>query len=231
MRALVPVAAGDDKACVRALLGSLVRLALPPRCPGCGATVEADHRFCADCWRALVFLEADAVEDGTEPPVHAAVGYGPIARRVALALKYGGRSGHAVTCARAMVRVVPPGLDLLVPVPLHRRRIWTRGYNQAWLIARALAREANLPVAHALTRSRPTPVLRGMGPSARARAVAGAFVAEEGAVRGRSVGLVDDIYTTGATARACADALAAAGAADVVVICWARVMREDEALD
>lgn len=202
---------------MRALLGSVIRLALPPRCPGCGATVDADGRFCADCWRALEFLGDDEAE------VHAAVAYGPIARRVALALKYGGRSGHAVTCAKAMARVLPPGLDLLVPVPLHRRRLWTRGYNQAWLIARALGREAGLPAAHALERRRATPVLRGMGPVQRARAVAGAFAAT-GDVAGKAVGLVDDIYTTGATARACAAALRQAGAARVEVICWARVV-------
>ena len=200
-----------------ALLDPLVRFALPPRCPGCGETVEADGRFCAPCWISLDFLEAEAAA-----PVHAAVAYGPVARRVALALKYGGRSGHAVTCARAMARVVPAGLDLLVPVPLHRRRLWTRGYNQAWLIARALGREAGLPVAHALERRRATPVLRGMGPVQRARAVAGAF-AVTGDVAGRSVGLVDDVHTTGATARACAAALTAAGAARVEAICWARV--------
>lgn len=206
-----------------ALFDPVIRLALPPRCPGCGETVEADGRFCAGCWRALDFLDGNE-GGGADPPVHAAVAYGPIARRVALALKYGGRSGHAATCARMMARVLPPGLDLLVPVPLHRRRLWTRGYNQAWLIARALGREAGLPVAHALERRRATPVLRGMGPQARARAVAGAFTLAAGAeVRGRSVGLVDDIYTTGATARACTRALEAAGATRVVAVCWARV--------
>lgn len=222
MRRLVPGRARRDKAGVLAALDTLIRLALPPRCPGCSAVVEADARFCVRCWRALTFLEANQ-----EAPVHAAVAYGAVARRLALQLKYGGRSGHAVTAAKAMARVVPAGLDLLVPVPLHRQRIWTRGYNQAWLIARALGRETGLPVAHALERRRPTPVLRGMGPEARARAVAGAF-ATIGDVAGRAVGLVDDVFTTGATARACAEALREAGAARVAVICWARVLEPGE---
>lgn len=222
----MPGADGRDKAGVLAPFDALIRLALPPRCPGCSAVVEADARFCAACWQALTFLQA-----GGEAPVHAAVAYGAVARRLALQLKYGGRSGHAVTAAKAMARVVPPGLDLLAPVPLHRRRIWTRGYNQAWLIARALARETGLPVVHAVERRRPTPVLRGMGPEARARAVAGAF-AVTGDVAGRAVGLVDDVFTTGATARACADALERAGATRVAVICWARVLEPGEdALD
>lgn len=222
MRRLVPGAGGRDKAGVRAPLEALIRLALPPRCPGCSAVVEADARFCAACWRALVFLDA-----GDEAPVHAAVAYGPVARRLALQLKYGGRSGHAVTAAKAMARVVPTGLNLLVPVPLHRRRMWTRGYNQAWLIARALGRETGLPVAHLLERRRATPVLRGMGPEARARAVTGAF-AVTGDVAGKAVGLIDDVFTTGATARACAEALREAGAARVAVICWARVLEPGE---
>jgi ComF family protein len=236
-------------------LKGIVDLALPPRCPGCGAVTAADHRFCPRCWAQLHFLGppwcaachlpfdhdrgADARCDActARPPAHdgirAAVAYGPVARTVALKLKYGGRLACAETMARAMARLMPDGTELLVPVPLHRWRIWSRGYNQAALIARALARPAGLPVAaDLLRRTRRTPVLRGMGPAARREAVAGAFVLAPGGAAllgGRRVVLVDDVHTSGATAQACVGVLKAAGAAEVILLCWARVLAPEAA--
>jgi ComF family protein len=237
---------------VQALIGSLVALALPPRCPGCGAIVEADHRFCAPCWQSLRFLGepccaacrlpfeqdhgpgalCERCEDGrpAHDGVHAAVAYGEVARTVALKLKYGRRIGVAETMARAVTPRMPEGCALLVPVPLHRRRLWSRGYNQAALVAQAIGRARGIPVAlDLLQRRRATPVLKGMGPAARARAVKDAFAVREGAapiLTGQSIALVDDVYTSGATASACARVLKQAGAARVVVLCWARVTED-----
>lgn len=225
-------------------------LALPPRCPGCGAVVPEDHRFCAACWGALRFLgppwcaacnlpfahdRGDAALCANchrTPPRHAgiraAVAYGDVARKVALGLKYGGRTAYAETVARQMARWVPPATDLLVPVPLHRRRLWSRGFNQAALIAAALARTTAVPSdPMVLQRVRATPVLRGMGAPARARAVAGAFrVAPAGGerLRGKALVLVDDVHTSGATSDACTSVLRRAGAASVTILCWARVL-------
>jgi ComF family protein len=238
---------------IAAWLHRIVSLALPPRCPGCGVSMAEDHRFCAACWRSLRFLgppwcatcslpfahdRGDGVRCAAclvEPPRHggvrAAVAYGAIARRLALRLKYGGRSGVAETMAVAMARLMPADAELLVPVPLHRWRLWSRGYNQAALIAAALARRSG--VRHdpfALQRTRRTPPLREMGPRRRAAAVLGAFRAgRPEAVRGRAVVLVDDVHTSGATADACTKALLRAGATSVVVLCWARVVDEDGA--
>ncbi|MFD1789055.1 ComF family protein [Sphingomonas floccifaciens] len=248
-----------DKRRVHAAIASLVSLALPPRCPGCSAVVEADHRFCAACWGALVFLgppwcagcalpfEHDRGPEAlcgrclAERPEHdgarAAVAYGPVARAVALRLKYGRRTAFAETAARLMHRVMPEDADLLVSVPLHRWRLWTRGYNQAALIADALGRMSGIPARHDLLhRTRATPSLRGLGGRARTKAVRGAFAFgpdRKSVLAGRSVVLVDDVFTTGATASACAKVLRRAGAARVTILCWARVIddTDDDASD
>lgn len=172
-----------------------------------------------------------------DPPPHdgvrAAVAYGDVAREVALKLKYSGRLACAQTMAHAMARLMPEA-DLLVPVPLHRWRIWSRGFNQAALIAAALARASGVPVdAELLRRVKATPVLRGLGPRGRTKAVAGAFGLARGAkerLAGKTVVLVDDVHTSGATAAACARTLKRSGADKVILLCWARVLGE-EALD
>nr|WP_299906861.1 ComF family protein [Sphingomonas bacterium] len=224
--------------------------ALPPRCPGCGAVTGEDHRFCATCWGELRFLAPPwcaachapfAFDRGpgalcgachqTLPRhagVRAAVAYGDIARTVALRLKYGGRTAFAETVARQMARLMPEGADLLIPVPLHRWRIWSRGFNQAALIARALTRVTRVPNdPMLLQRVRATPVLRGMGARGRAKAVAGAFRVQSSGrdrLRGKAVVLIDDVHTSGATSDACTRALLQAGAASVTILCWARVL-------
>jgi ComF family protein len=235
-------------------LRPILDFALPPRCPGCGAVTLAPHLFCLDCWSALGFLaepccarcalpfdygEGAAVLCGrclVEPPAYdrlrAAVTYGDISRSVALKLKYGGRPGIAETIARLMQRHLDASAaPLLAPVPLHRWRIWRRGYNQAALIAAALARRTGIEVRlDLIDRVKATPILRGMEPRERAEAVRGAFrVGRRADVRGRSIVLVDDVYTSGATANACARVLKRAGATRVEVLCWARVVKSEQA--
>ncbi|MEY4270754.1 MAG: hypothetical protein RLZZ58_1970, partial [Pseudomonadota bacterium] len=230
--------------------------ALPPRCPGCGTIVADDASFCLPCWQSLDFLDrpacaacsmplgtgaADGMMCGAclakTPPfagAPAAVAYGPVARTVALRLKYGRRLGHAPLMAKLMARKLPltggPPL-LLIPVPLHRWRIWSRGFNQAALIADALARVTGVDADPLLlTRRRHTPSMRGRGRKERAATVKGAFALAADAkpkLKGRHVVLIDDVHASGATLHACARALRGGGAAAVSALTWARVVPAD----
>jgi ComF family protein len=163
---------------------------------------------CAECYR--------------DPPpvarVHAALRHHGLARELVLALKYR-RGKHLVEpLADLIAPIAPHDIDVLVPVPLHTRRLRERGFNQSELLALALGRRSGRPVAsNALVRLRETPSQAGLSPDERARNVRGAFAAPE-RLPGRSVLLVDDVCTTGATLYACARALERGGAATVQAI-------------
>jgi ComF family protein len=223
--------------------------ALPPRCAGCGSIIGDVHGFCSDCWRQIDFLGAggcvtcgiplEATEAGqcgaclAEPPViartRAAVGYGDIARSLAIRLKYGRKVALARTMARYMAPLIDAGRDdlLLVPVPLHRWRLWGRGFNQSALIAKSLSN--SLSIDHdpfALRRKKSTPPLKAMSMTERRRAVVGAFaVPDPPRVAEKTVILIDDVLTTGATSEACARSLRRAGAERIELVTWARVIR------
>ena len=130
--------------------------------------------------------------------------------------------------ARYMAPLVSEEGDrLLVPVPLHRTRLWSRGFNRSALVARELSRRLRIATdSFVLRRIRRTPPLKGMSPVQRQKTVAGAFrVRDKAAIAGKTVILVDDVLTTGSTAESCARVLKRAGAARVELVSWARVVK------
>lgn len=230
-------------------MGQLVDFALPARCAGCGTIVDEVHSFCPDCWKQVEFLgdggcsvcglplEATDAElcgaCAARPPriqrTRSAVAYDDLSRGVVIRLKYGRKVALARTMARYMAPLVgSAGSDaILVPVPLHRGRLWQRGFNQSALVAAELARRTGLQSKPGiLKRVKRTPALKGMSLTQRRRTVAGAFRVDSSAeLAGRTIVLVDDVLTTGSTANACARALKRAGAGRVELVSWARVVR------
>ena len=229
----------------------MLAFALPARCAGCGTIVDEVHSFCADCWKQIEFLTGGCETCGVplqatdvercaaclaRPPrirrMRSAVAYDERSRAVALRLKYGRKVALAKTMARYMAPLIDreAGDSLLVPVPLHRSRLWRRGFNQAALVAAELSRRTGIASdALLLQRIKRTPTLKGLSLLQRRRTVAGAFSVEKAKnLKGIRVVLVDDVLTTGSTANACARALKQAGAARVDFVSWARVVRPQQ---
>ena len=162
----------------------------------------------------------------------AATLYNDVSRQIVLSLKHGRRIGHARTMG-AMIAARIQSLEgewLLVPVPLHRRRMWQRSFNQAALIANVIGQHTGLPVAtDALLRIRNSSALGGLGRKARRREVNQAIAANPRRVnelKGRNIILVDDVVTSGATSSECLRALKLSGARKVKIACFARVLEE-----
>ena len=149
-----------------------------------------------------------------------------------LAFKHGRRIAMAPMLARLIVARLPKldGEWLVVPVPLHRWRLWARGFNQAALLAHEVARLTGTHLlVDGLVRRKRTPKLGGLGRKARARALAGALAVNQrcaSRLNGARVILVDDVLTSGATSDACVRLLKRAGADKVIVACFARVLEE-----
>ena len=230
-----------------------LNIALPPLCAACREPVGGPGGLCAGCWGKLSFIARPYCErlgipfaydpgPGTlsmqaiaEPPAYhrarAAVRYDEIARTLVHAFKYGDRLDLAPTMGRWMAnagRELTAEADALVPVPLHWRRLWARRFNQSAALAKEISAVTGVPLAYAaLKRGRATAQQVGLTAAERAANVQGAFVVPSEAragVKGRRFILVDDVLTSGATTDACARALLRAGAANVDVLVFARVV-------
>jgi ComF family protein len=234
---------------------SALDLIFPPLCIACRAPVAEPGALCATCWQTIQFLDGPMcarcglpfeLDPGGDtlcgacqahPPAYdqarAVMRYDEHSRGPILALKHGDRLDLTPGFTRWLDRggrILLDQADIIVPVPLHRVRLWTRRYNQSAELARALGRLSGTPVGvSALTRSRPTPSQGAMrSAKARRRNMLGAFKVPPGhksAIAGRNILLIDDVLTTGATVDACARALKRAGAGKVFVLALARVVR------
>jgi ComF family protein len=186
---------------------------LAPRCAGCG---EPGTWFCVPCR-----VQCEPVAHEGRLAIRAAGAHAGPLRAAIQRLKYGGERGLAedlgMLVALELARDLARGLivDAVVPVPLHRSRAATRGYDQAFLLAQAVAAQTGLPLRPALHRIRGGRPQVDLDRVARAANIRGAFVAEAGSLRGLNVALVDDVATTGATLMDASAAARAAGARTV----------------
>lgn len=236
-------------------LQTAVQLIYPPRCLCCGGFVESDFGLCGECWRETPFINGLAC-DGCGTPLpgtsdqaehcddcltiarpwaqgRAALVYKGTARRMVLALKHGDRHDVIAPAARWMAHAVRPILTpdtLLVPIPLHLRRLVSRRYNQSVLLARGLAQSEGLDwIADALVRKTHTPKLDGKTRDQRFALLEGIIQPHPvrgAALRDRDVLIVDDVMTTGATFATATEACYAAGARRVSVAALARVAKD-----
>lgn len=199
-------------------LGLLAELVAPTRCAACEELVGPRVLFCVAC--GVSVLRAAPQPSGH----HAVFDYGGAVATAIVRMKYAGRSDLAVRFGDVMAGAasslgdgVDAGFDLVVPVPLHARRLVERGFDQAALLAAPIARRLSIPhVPRALVRVRETPPQASLDRAARSANVAAAFrCSSPRGIERRRVLLVDDVRTTGATLAACADALRGAGARDV----------------
>jgi ComF family protein len=238
---------------VRAMLGHGLDVALPPLCPACRELLHSPGAVCANCWSKLSFIAPPycerlgipfvydpgpgilSMEATANPPAYgrarAAVRYDEVARSLVHAFKYADRLDLAPMIGAWMREAGRPLLaeaDAIVPVPLHWRRLWTRRFNQSAVLAQVISAKSNIPVLlDALKRARSTPQQVGLTRSQRATNVQGAFTvspAGKSDILGKRLVLVDDVLTSGATIDHCARALLRAGARNVDVLVFARVV-------
>lgn len=229
-------------------------LVFPPHCPVCGIEVGGAGALCAACWDGIDFIEPPGCEAcglpfefdlgagalcgvcARRPPrferARAALVYNRHSRKLIIDFKHGDRTDRAPVYGRWLARAgreLIDDADIIAPVPLHPTRLFSRRYNQAALLAHALARECGKTVVpDLLIRRRRTPSQGRLGAAERRRNVRGAFEinrAWKTRLGDKRVLLIDDVMTTGATVGASAEALKLAGAGAVDVLTLARVVR------
>lgn len=230
-----------------------LNLLLPPRCLNCGEYAGGSHQLCGSCWKSLEFITTPfcdrcghpfIVDQSSmicgdclhTPPLffrgRSAFRYDSLIRELILKFKH----GDATYLAKPLgIWLASSGKELLlksdviIPVPLHRWRLFRRRYNQATLLARELSRYSHIPLlTNVLIRHKITESQHGKSRQVRQANVNNVFkIAPEklALVKKKSVLLVDDVWTTGSTLNACIKTLKRAGAKDVSVLTLARVVK------
>ncbi len=234
---------------------SALGLLYPPTCIACQAATGVPHTLCASCWSQVRFIERPycerlgtpfAVDLGQPLLSPAAIADPPVFQRARAVAEYEGTASLLVhrlkyndrlELARALgVMMARAGAELLgdaeviVPVPLHRWRLWWRRFNQAMALAKAISAESGVPCdPFLLARVRRTRRQVGLTKAQRQANLQGAFrvpVEAKARLMGKRVLLIDDVLTTGSTANAASRALLRGGAASVDVLAFARVVKE-----
>jgi ComF family protein len=259
-RWLTPGTTPVDSSVARKLPAALLSLVFPDDCRICGAGLDTASNipicrnclsapkpllaeyFCSQCQTPFL-NDAPLTDDGvcrlcalglnSFDRAYSFGEYTGTLRKAIHLLKYGGIQSLSRPLGKLLVSAVPrdDSFDVVVPLPLHWRRRWKRGFNQSELLARVVARRLGLPLSKTLKRSRPTGSQAGLTNAQRRKNVAGAFAAaRRSSVENKHVLLIDDVLTTGATVNAAAAALKRAGARRVTVLTLARVDRRQSAV-
>lgn len=230
---------------------------LPPRCLGTGEIVDSPGMVSSTFWSELQFIEAPFCKTCGIPfsfgtlgddmlcaaciesePVfdtsRSAVVYNESSRKLVLAFKYGDQLHAIHTFVPWMIRSgqqLIDAADIILPVPLHHKRLRERRFNQSALLAQEIAKRAGKPyIPHILLRTRHTLPQQGLNARDRRENVHGAFTVNSDyadLLKGKNILLIDDVFTSGATLNECARILKAAKAAQVNVLTIARVAREE----
>jgi predicted amidophosphoribosyltransferase len=222
------------------VLAHLLALLAPPLCAVCGAPLVVGEVLCGSCRRALPWLRAPRCPRCALPrpcgrrcpatgaafaAAWAAVAYDGAARELVAALKFARARPLAGVMGAQLAAGAPAAMRqdaVLVPVPGHPASVRRRGFDQAALLARELARRTGLPLAPVLRRRGPAVAQVGAGRATRL--APGRLVVVAAAPAPRVALLVDDVHTTGATLDACARALLEAGGSRVGAVTWARTL-------
>lgn len=231
---------------------SVMDFILPPLCLACDTRVDRLHTLCPACWGKTHFItppccvtcgmpfdvpvegDAECAHCIAHPPhfkhARASMMYDEASKPLILGFKHGDRTYMAQAMGQWMMQAgqdLWAGTDYLIPVPLHRWRLFERRYNQAALMAQAIAKLVNKSaLTDGLMRIRRTAPQGHMNRTERAKNVKGAFAihpSHQKILQGKSVTLIDDVLTTGATLNECADVLLKGGVAQVNVVTLARV--------
>ena len=207
----------------------------PPRCVGCG---KVGSLLCRECHAALIYLQPPLCRRCSVPipegticrkcrseawdldGVYSVFKYGGIIRQAIIQLKYHNIKALADPLSRFLaeyLRKYSLSFDVIIPVPVHKRRLRERGYNQTSLLARRLGRMTRIPVMEGvLIRTRHTPSqAKSDSVELRRENIRNAFVCVRRDVSGKRILLIDDVCTSGATLNSCAASLKSAGAASV----------------